>query len=69
MSRCHLDLEEVEEGAEAKVLEEEGDGVGSGLEDQLAPRRPVFVPIAGQLFLIGEDCLVFKQNALIVDRL
>ena len=64
-----MDLEEAEEEAEAKVLEEEEDGAGSGPGARLAPLRPVFVPIAGRLFLIGEDCLVFRQNVLIVAHL
>jgi len=64
-----LDLEKVEEGDtgdEVGVLEEEEeDGGGSDLEAQAGLRRPVFVLIVEQLFLIGEDYLVFKQDALI----
>jgi len=63
-----LEKAEVEAaGAEVEVLEEAEDGgVGSDLEARLGLQRAVFAPIVEQLFLIGEDCLVFRQNVLIV---
>ena len=68
-----MDLEEVKEdeeaGAKAGVLEEAGDGDGLGPEARVACRRPAFAPIAEQLFLAGEDCPVFRQDALTVARL
>lgn len=65
-----MDLEEAEEaGAEVEVLEEAEDGGGLDLEARSGLRRAVFVPIAEQLFLIGEDCPVFRQDALIAARL
>ena len=64
-----MDLEEVEEEAavvEVEVLEEVADGGGSDFEARLALRRPVFAPIAEQLFLIDADYLVFKRDAQVV---
>ena len=63
-----MDLEEVEEGAEAEVLEEEEDGAGSGHEGRLDLRRPAFVPIAGEFHLTGGGRLVFKQDVLTAER-
>lgn len=66
-----MDLEEAEEEAvvvKAEVLEGAEDGVGSDLGGRLVLRKPVFAPIAEQLAHIGEDCLVFKRDALIAVR-
>lgn len=67
-----MGLEEVEEkaaGAAVEVFQETGAGAGSDLGARLGHRRPAFVPVAEQLYLIGENCLAFKPNALIVVRL
>jgi hypothetical protein len=68
-----LDLEEAGDeeaaGVEREVFEEEEDGAGLALEARLVLRRLVFVPIAGQSFLIGEVYPVFKQDALTAEHL